>query len=94
MKANVHADSSTLLAYHLQHPEINPYRYFGGPTLSCHGCGHFVTVSFNLSLQNLWIFPNSSPEVGLKMVTVLSPKLAPYVHRLRPDVTRTGQEAL
>ena len=46
MKANVHAEC-TLLAYHLQHPQINPYQYFGGSNLSCHGCGTFLS-SFNL----------------------------------------------
>jgi hypothetical protein len=44
-RVNVHAESS-LLAYHLQNPEIHPYRYFGGSKLSCHGCGIFFN-SFN-----------------------------------------------
>jgi len=42
---NVHAEC-TLLAYHLQHPEIDAYHYFGGSKLSCHGCGTFFS-SFN-----------------------------------------------
>jgi len=42
---NVHAECS-LLAYHIQHPEIIPYRYFGGSKLSCHGCSVFFS-SFN-----------------------------------------------
>ena len=42
---NVHAEC-TLLAYHLQHPEINPYHYFGGSKLCCHGCGTLFS-SFN-----------------------------------------------
>jgi len=46
MKVNVHA-GCTLLAYHLQHPEIDPYHYFGGSKLSCHGCSTFFS-SFNL----------------------------------------------
>jgi len=51
---NIHAESS-LLVYHLQHPEIRPYRYFGGSKLSCHGCGllfssfNAVADSFHLS---------------------------------------------
>ena len=35
---NVHAEFS-LLTYHIRHPEINPYRYFGGSKLSCHAYG-------------------------------------------------------
>jgi hypothetical protein len=115
---NVHAEC-TLLAYHLQHPEINPYRYFGGSTLSCHGCG-LLFNSFNLVAESLdlpqfftrgwhkkiylkWPCPSllsqeqqmsSQPtdssldtQVRKEMVTVLSPKLAPYVDGLpRPDV--------
>jgi hypothetical protein len=50
MKVNVHAEF-TLLAYHLQHPEIHPYRYFGGSKLSCHGCGTLFT-SFNLVAES------------------------------------------
>jgi hypothetical protein len=46
MKANVHAEC-TLLAYHLQHPTITPYCYFGGSKLSCHGCATLFS-SFNL----------------------------------------------
>jgi len=51
---NIHAESS-LLVYHLQQPEIHPYRYFGGSKLSCHGCGllfssfNAVADSFHLS---------------------------------------------
>ena len=45
MKANVHAEA-TLLAYHLQHPKINPYQYFGGSKLGCHGCSTLFS-SFN-----------------------------------------------
>ena len=45
MHINVHAECS-LLAYHIQHPEIIPYRYFGGSKLSCHGCSVFFS-SFN-----------------------------------------------
>ena len=41
----VHAECS-LLAYHIQYPEITPYRYFGGSKLSCHGCSVFFS-SFN-----------------------------------------------
>ena len=52
MKAlNVHAEC-TLLSYHLQHPEINPYQYFGGSTLSCHGCG-LLFNSFNPVAERL-----------------------------------------
>ena len=36
----IHAECS-LLAYHIQHPGILPYRYFGGSKLSCHGCATF-----------------------------------------------------
>ena len=61
IKPAVHAES-TLLAYHLQHPNINPHHYFGGSKLSCHGCTTFFG-SFNL-LQNLIIFLNSSPGVA------------------------------
>jgi hypothetical protein len=42
---HVYAES-TLLAYHLQHPQIIPYRYFGGSKLSCHGCATLFS-SFN-----------------------------------------------
>jgi OTT_1508-like deaminase len=124
-KANVHAEC-TLLAYHLQHSEINPYQYFGGSTLSCHGCGLLLN-NFNLVARSLdlpqfftrgwhqkvylkWTCPSLlsqeqqmslqptdlslDTQVRKEMVTVLSPKLAPYVHRLRPDVIRECQEAL
>jgi hypothetical protein len=50
MQVNVHAES-TLLAYHLQHPQINPYHYFGGSKLSCHGCGTLFS-SFNLVAES------------------------------------------
>jgi hypothetical protein len=43
---HVHAESN-LLAYHLQHPEILPYHYFGGSKLSCHGCATLFS-SFNV----------------------------------------------
>jgi hypothetical protein len=45
MKVHVHAEC-TLLAYHLQHPEIETYHYFGGSKLACHGCSMFFR-SFN-----------------------------------------------
>ncbi|KIJ91079.1 hypothetical protein K443DRAFT_656611 [Laccaria amethystina LaAM-08-1] len=50
MKTVVHAES-TLLAYHLQHPNINPYHYFGGSKLSCHGCATLFS-SFNLVAES------------------------------------------
>jgi hypothetical protein len=50
MKANVCAEC-TLLAYHLQHPNINPYHYFGGSKLSCHGCATLFS-SFNLVAES------------------------------------------
>jgi len=125
MKANVHAEC-TLLAYHLQHLEINPYQYFGGSTLSCHGCGllfnsfNFLAESLHLpqfftrgwhkkiylkwpcpSLlsqeQQMTLQPTDSSldtQVREEMVAVWSPKLAPYVHGLRPDVIRERQEVL
>ena len=43
--ANVHAEC-TLLAYHIQHPDTNPFHYFGGSKFSCHGCARFFS-SFN-----------------------------------------------
>jgi hypothetical protein len=46
IKANVHAES-TLLAFHLQNPNIDPYHYFGGLKLSCYGCTTLFS-SFNL----------------------------------------------
>lgn len=51
IQANFHAECS-LLAYHLQHPEIKPYRYLGGSKLSCHGCGIFFS-SFNDIAESL-----------------------------------------
>ncbi|KIK01195.1 hypothetical protein K443DRAFT_578331 [Laccaria amethystina LaAM-08-1] len=50
MKTVVHAES-TLLAYHLQHLDINPYHYFGGSKLSCHGCATLFS-SFNLVAES------------------------------------------
>lgn len=50
MKADVHAEF-TLLAYHLQHPNINPYHYFGGSKLSCYGCATLFS-SFNLVAES------------------------------------------
>ncbi|KIK01116.1 hypothetical protein K443DRAFT_663026 [Laccaria amethystina LaAM-08-1] len=50
MKTAFHAES-TLLAYHLQHPNINPYHYFGGSKLSCHGCATLFS-SFNLVAES------------------------------------------
>ena len=50
MKAKVHTES-TLLAYHLQHPNTNSYRYFGGSKLSCHGCATLFN-SFNLVAES------------------------------------------
>ena len=50
LKANVHAECN-LLAYHLQHPQIDPYHYFGGSKLSCHGCGTLFS-SFNLLAES------------------------------------------
>lgn len=50
MKADVHAES-TLLGYHLQHPNINPYHYFGGSKLSCYGCATLFS-SFNLVAES------------------------------------------
>ena len=47
-KINVHAECS-LLAYHLQHPSILPYHYFGGSKLSCHGCGTFFSAFNNIA---------------------------------------------
>jgi hypothetical protein len=37
MRVPIHP-KATLLAYHLQHPQIEPYGYFSGLKLSCHGC--------------------------------------------------------
>ena len=42
---NVHAEAN-MLAYHLQRPYLNPYHYFGGSKLSCHGCSTLFS-SFN-----------------------------------------------
>ena len=53
MKAAVHAES-TLLVYHLQHPNTNPYHYFGGSKLSCHGCATLFT-SFNLVADSFYL---------------------------------------
>jgi hypothetical protein len=50
VKTKFHAECA-LLAYHLQHPKINPYRYFGGSKLSCHGCGTLFS-SFNLVAES------------------------------------------
>ena len=50
IKPAVHAES-TLLAYHLQHANINPYHYFGGSKLSCHGCTTLFS-SFNLVAES------------------------------------------
>jgi OTT_1508-like deaminase len=50
MRVHIHAEA-TLLAYHLQHPQINPYRYFGGSKLSCHGCATLFS-SFNLVAES------------------------------------------
>ena len=50
IKPAVHAES-TLLAYHLQHPNINPYHYFGGSKHSCHGCATLFR-SFNLVAES------------------------------------------
>ena len=47
-KINVHAEC-TLLAYHLQHPEIQSYNYFGGSKLSCHACGTFFSAFNNIA---------------------------------------------
>ena len=58
MDVSIHAEC-TLLAYHLQHPDTNPYRYFGGSKLSCHGCSIFFTsynrVAESLSLPRFFI---------------------------------------
>jgi hypothetical protein len=50
MKVSVHAES-TLLAYHLQHPQLKPYPYFGGSKLSCYGCSTLFS-SFNLVAES------------------------------------------
>ncbi|KIM39079.1 hypothetical protein M413DRAFT_19880 [Hebeloma cylindrosporum] len=49
LNTNVHAECR-LLAYHHQRPEIQPYRYFGGSKLSCHGCATFFRA-FNDSAK-------------------------------------------
>lgn len=49
-QAAVHAEC-TLLAYHIQHPNIHPYCYFGGSKLSCHGCATFFS-SYNLVAES------------------------------------------
>ena len=49
-KINVHAECS-LLAYHLQNPEIYPYHYFGGSKLSCYACDTFFSA-FNTVAQS------------------------------------------
>ena len=49
-KINVHAECS-LLAYHLQNPEIYPYHYFGGSKLSCYACDTFFSA-FNSVAQS------------------------------------------
>ena len=51
----VHAESS-LLAYHIQHPEINTYQYFGGSKLSCHACG-ILFRSYNSVADSLNLTP-------------------------------------
>jgi OTT_1508-like deaminase len=50
MRVPIHAEA-TLLAYHLQHPQIKPYGYFGGSKLSCHGCATLFS-SFNLVAES------------------------------------------
>ncbi|EDR15924.1 uncharacterized protein LACBIDRAFT_321001 [Laccaria bicolor S238N-H82] len=49
-QAAVHAEC-TLLAYHIQHPNIHPYCYFGGSKLSFHGCATFFS-SYNLVAES------------------------------------------
>jgi len=61
MKVNVHAES-TLLAYHLQHPNINPYRYLVDRNSLVMDAPPFSAVS--ILSQNLFIFHNSSPRVA------------------------------
>ena len=63
MAVNVHAEAN-LLAYHLQRPYFNPYHYFGGSKLSCHGCSTLFN-SFNnvaASFQRSQLFTKGSHD--------------------------------
>jgi hypothetical protein len=61
-RINVHAESS-LLAYHLQNPEIRPYCYFGGSKLYVTAVASSSTAS--IVSQPLSVFPSSSLKVAM-----------------------------